>query len=269
MFGTNKVRSSSHSSSAGTSLWVQEIFGTIQGEGPFAGCPAIFIRLAGCNLRCHFCDTDFESSEWHPDLEEIGDKIAIEYQVCRTKLVVLTGGEPLRQNVVPLLRMLNTAGFRVQVETAGTLMAPELYKYICEVNVADEPALVTIVCSPKTPRIQPLIETLCADYKYIIRVGEVDDDDGLPDVSTQVPGRASRIYRPHVYAGGGPTIWVQPMMEYDVWHAPVVEPWDKPRPPTYTVDQNRTRANTDLCVKIAMRHGYRVSVQAHKILNVP
>jgi len=59
MFGTNPL--SKPIESDGLYLEVQDIFSTIQGEGPFAGKPAVFLRLAGCNLRCFFCDTDFES----------------------------------------------------------------------------------------------------------------------------------------------------------------------------------------------------------------
>ena len=59
MFGKNKIlKPEIHD---GNNLDVQEIFPTLQGEGPYAGWPAVFIRLGGCNLACDFCDTEFET----------------------------------------------------------------------------------------------------------------------------------------------------------------------------------------------------------------
>ena len=61
MFGKNPIRKAIFDNA--DFYEVQEIFLTIQGEGPYAGTPAIFIRLGGCNLACNFCDTEFESFE--------------------------------------------------------------------------------------------------------------------------------------------------------------------------------------------------------------
>ena len=104
----------------GQSLWVQDVFYTLQGEGLFSGQPAIFVRLAGCNLRCCFCDTDFESSFWVPALYELLDKIA-ELRPKFCNLIVLTGGEPFRQNIAPFTRHLLDLGLTVLIETNGTL----------------------------------------------------------------------------------------------------------------------------------------------------
>ena len=60
MFGGNVARKQVLDD--GQQLWVQEVFYTLQGEGPWTGHPSIFVRLAGCNLKCFWCDTDFESS---------------------------------------------------------------------------------------------------------------------------------------------------------------------------------------------------------------
>ena len=68
MFGKNPIRPPEKGD--GSILFVQEIFPTLQGEGPLAGVPAVFLRLGGCNLACSFCDTEFESfKEWK--LEDI------------------------------------------------------------------------------------------------------------------------------------------------------------------------------------------------------
>src|SRR5262245_23888824 len=122
MFGKNALLKQDLDESG--ALWVQEMFHTIQGEGPFTGLPAVFIRLGGCNLKCHFCDTDFESSTWRPSHDELIDKFNALETAETTRLVVLTGGEPFRQNAVPLMTTLLAAGWTIQVETAGLLWLP-------------------------------------------------------------------------------------------------------------------------------------------------
>jgi 7-carboxy-7-deazaguanine synthase len=246
MFGENPVRKTEYNQD-GQTLWMQEVFGTIQGEGPFAGAPAIFVRLAGCNLRCTFCDTDFESSTWRPSLVELGDSIAAEYQKCRSKLVVITGGEPLRQNIRPFVDMLIDAGMDIQIETSGTVCPPSLVPLLEEYHGVS----ITIVCSPKTGRINPIIERYCEDFKYIIQEG-CTASDGLPMFSTQEQGVIQQLYRPKDISQK--RIWLQPMMEYHGRN---------------DVNTVRTNANTRHCVELAMRHNYKVCVQLHKILNMP
>ena len=99
-------------------LLVNEIFFSIQGESSYAGRPCVFIRLAGCNLRCSYCDTPYAYEEG--SLQEISD---IEGQIrsfgCR--LVEITGGEPLLQAETPeLIRMLLDRRYTVLMETNGS-----------------------------------------------------------------------------------------------------------------------------------------------------
>ncbi len=105
--------------SSTTTLWVNEIFYSIQGESTFAGKPCIFIRLAGCNLRCTYCDTTYAFSEGvRMGIEEILNQI----RSYPCQLVEVTGGEPLLQHpVLLLLRRLCDLEYTVLLETSGAL----------------------------------------------------------------------------------------------------------------------------------------------------
>ncbi len=102
-------------------LKVSEIFFSAAGEGRRQGEPTIFIRLAGCNLRCAFCDTKYA---WKDGREMTIEQIAVRAEKIKKKFrvdwVCLTGGEPLLQEVRPLVLKLRRAGFKIQVETNGT-----------------------------------------------------------------------------------------------------------------------------------------------------
>jgi 7-carboxy-7-deazaguanine synthase len=100
------------------SLMINEIFYSIQGESLYAGCPCIFIRLTGCNLRCTYCDTRYAYESGNPmALEEI----AAELLKFPCRLVEITGGEPLLQQETPqLVYFLLEKGYRVLMETNGS-----------------------------------------------------------------------------------------------------------------------------------------------------
>ncbi len=106
---------------------VKEIFGpTIQGEGAHAGRSCVFLRLAGCNLRCTWCDTDFApNGAASMTAGEIRERLlAVDRHASR--LVVVTGGEPTLQWRPELADTLREAGFRIHMESNGTrpLAAP-------------------------------------------------------------------------------------------------------------------------------------------------
>ncbi len=99
-------------------LKINEIFFSIQGESSYAGRPCVFIRLAGCNLRCTYCDTRYayEEGSWR----EMSD-IEQEIRPFRCGLVEITGGEPLLQAQTPeLIRCLLDGGYTVLLETNGS-----------------------------------------------------------------------------------------------------------------------------------------------------
>ena len=155
MFGQNPIRPPEKGD--GSTLLVQEIFPTIQGEGPLAGVPAVFLRLGGCNLACGFCDTEFESFTERALADVVGEVVTLAEM---RKLVVITGGEPLRQPVEKLCEALIAEGFTVQIETNGTLWRKL-------------PEGVRVVVSPKNTGIgyQPLrpdLATRVEAIKFII-----------------------------------------------------------------------------------------------------
>lgn len=100
-------------------LRVTEIFFSLQGEALTVGLPTVFIRLTGCPLRCHYCDTAyaFHGGQWM----EL-DEILAETARYKTRYVTVTGGEPMAQKAcLPLLRTLCDAGYQVSLETSGAL----------------------------------------------------------------------------------------------------------------------------------------------------
>jgi 7-carboxy-7-deazaguanine synthase len=100
-------------------LQLSEIFYSIQGEGTWTGTPAVFVRLAGCNLACDFCDTDY-SLKFFASVEEIVQKVRDLGGEC--PMVILTGGEPLAQTETPaLVEALRGDGRRVHIESNGTI----------------------------------------------------------------------------------------------------------------------------------------------------
>ena len=100
-------------------IQVAEIFTSIQGESTRAGEPCVFVRLTGCNLRCVWCDTAYAFHEGRSmSIDEVLD--AVRRHAC--DLVEVTGGEPMLQpDVLPLMRRLLEEGYRVMLETGGSL----------------------------------------------------------------------------------------------------------------------------------------------------
>lgn len=266
MFGTNVVTPRRTWNSETQRFHVQEVFYTIQGEGPFAGTPAVFVRLAGCNLRCHFCDTDFSSSEWEPSLDELEEAIVAAIGGMPCGLMVITGGEPLLQEIGYLTsRMRTNHGLRAQVETAGTVWPESLSFRPILGHIAHED--LVLVCSPKTPRINAQVEMYCKHYKYIISgPDDLDELDGLPVVSTQSKGAPTRLFRPS--ASSCAQVWVQPMECYQLSFG-VSPEHGKQVLTTWTKDEAASAAAVKAACDVAMRHGYRLTLQMHKIVGLP
>jgi 7-carboxy-7-deazaguanine synthase len=127
---------------------VKEAFLTLQGEGVQAGSRAVFLRFAGCNLwsgreqdrataQCNFCDTDFVGTDGpgggkFADVEELVAHVEELWgEGVEERLVVITGGEPMLQLDEALIDRLHARGFRVAVESYGTLPAPPGIDWLC------------------------------------------------------------------------------------------------------------------------------------------
>lgn len=154
-------------------LEVSEIFHSIQGEGTNMGEPAIFLRLAGCNLDCEWCDTKYAREGEEMTMEDVGARI-ISYHCNR---LVITGGEPMLQNeeVLELVKLLEPYDIKMSLETNGTI-APT------DINFADYFDYITV-----SPKIHKHVNRSAINYfkqygavfKFV--VGDTDD---LGDVHT-------------------------------------------------------------------------------------
>ncbi len=181
---------------------VCEVFGpTVQGEGPHAGQPAVFVRLGGCNLDCVWCDTRY-SWDWEhydPTVEVHQEGSAalaqrvIDLARDRVELCVLTGGEPLLQQRRWLLFLaaLSAEGIYVDVETNGTIGHDTTLEHFVR----------TWVVSPKLAnsgitydrRIKPEVlrgfeESGCAVLKFVVRdPSELDEVAAVADLVPDMP----------------------------------------------------------------------------------
>lgn len=133
---------------------LSEIFLSIQGESTFTGLPCIFIRFAGCNLRCSFCDTTYSyRKSYSLTINEILQKTA-EFEPV--KLVEITGGEPLLQSeIYPLFELLNANCYRILLETNGS------------VNLAKVPQYVTKIVDVKCPGSKHEDSFLIRNLQYL------------------------------------------------------------------------------------------------------
>jgi 7-carboxy-7-deazaguanine synthase (Cx14CxxC type) len=140
---------------------VKEIFLTLQGEGGNAGRAAVFCRFAGCNLWtgreadraaavCRFCDTDFVGTDGQgggkfADPASLAAAIRAAWTAAdmRHALVVITGGEPLLQLDAALIAAIHAEGFRIAVETNGTIAPPPGIDWLCVSPKAQAPLAVS------------------------------------------------------------------------------------------------------------------------------
>ena len=185
-------------------LAVNEVFGpTIQGEGPYIGQLSYFIRLAGCNLRCTWCDSDYawnwqkyhrakELTRYSP--EEVIDKLV---ELAGPELIrygtrlVCTGGEPLLQQdrLVDVTRQFQEFGWKIDIETAGTLswnqsiqdvdqfvVSPKLYNS----GNPKEKRYVPLVLESFLQKGKSVFKFVCMGFQDLDEVQQIVEEMGIP-----------------------------------------------------------------------------------------
>ena len=164
---------------------INEIFYSLQGEGLLAGLPSTFIRLAGCQLRCRWCDTKYawdESAGQHFTIEKFMQMV----QNYKTRFVVVTGGEPMINCDLPqLVKALKTADKHITIETTGIAFIPDTPCDLMSISpklensTPADPDLAAIHGKYK-PDIAVLSE-LIDRYRYQLKF-VIDSQDDLPAV---------------------------------------------------------------------------------------
>lgn len=251
-----------------TTVMVKSIFNTIQGEGPFAGYPATFVRLAGCNfgaknVACHFCDTDFALSK------AVGHDAVylarhLDAQVGKVQpLIVLTGGEPMMQPAVKLfIETLLEQNYKVQVETNGT--HPQVLQSWTKqaFSILDESPELTFVLSPKAvgdtdkwPAPNPIFWAYDTYLKCLI-----EDDEN--SAYYQVPHWVTALVEE--FPRFNERVFVSPMAAYSkAYSGEVSSAWE---PGLLNVTQ--TKKNYNYAGRYALEHGFRLSIQQHLFVSM-
>jgi len=241
-------------------LRVTSFFDTIQGEGPLAGMPSVFLRLAGCNFGakdnfCQFCDTAFQLEQatlWtHEDLIEA---ITALPTFRNTFALVVTGGEPtLQHNLLEFLSKCSEVFAAIQIETNGTNAA--FFRALRE----DYPSLKIItVVSPKASykarKYAPLREEVRAAascLKFVVEANPASPHHTIPDWALAEAARGQKVY-------------VSPMAVYKrPYVGEVSSGWDHT-----LIDAEKTAANYSYAATYALTHGLHVSIQQHLFLAV-
>lgn len=172
-----------------TELNINEIFYSLQGEAREIGLPSVFVRLTGCPLRCSYCDTEYAFKG--NNLLSI-DEIIAKIQQYNTKLVCVTGGEPLAQtNCYALLDKLIKEGYQVSLETSGSI------------DIGDVNPGVSVVMDIKTPSSNESrqnkygnIEKLQAKDQLKFVIGSKRDFDWSVGVLNQYSTQAGVLFSP-------------------------------------------------------------------------
>ena len=157
---------------------VNDIFYSLQGEGHNTGRAAVFIRFAGCNLRCSFCDTEFDTYR-----EMTAEEIVAAIITYPARFVVLTGGEPTLQVDEAFVDLLHQHGFEVAMESNGTRQAPQNLDWL--------------TVSPKSPLPSDWrgkYQGRMPDEIKVIFEDEISLSDMLKNILFQSEGGEERLY---------------------------------------------------------------------------
>lgn len=284
MFGTNEIVGKKYfSTRPAGQLFVTSMFMTLQGEGPYRGEPAFFIRLAKCNLDCSFCDTFFDDGDWLT-FDEIATRIertiddfyashdmdrpAWTYHDADHKkrmVLVMTGGEPMLQdNLGPFLEAMSDFFQNTQIESNGT-------------QNTTIPASTTLVCSPKCleknkqavrylePRPEVLARADC--LKFVMSSDPESPYSSIPDWA-------------HNWAATtGKPVFISPMNIYN--DVPAMSKKIRAKSNSISIEERSTvdekvsfwepgllnlgenQANHEYTAQFCLKHGYIYNLQLH------
>jgi organic radical activating enzyme len=236
----NNQKPEPRSKGDGGVLDVHSVFYTIQGEGPFAGRTAVFIRLAGCNLQCPGCDTEYTQGRALLTPDEIEKRVHREWAAKTSvkPLIVITGGEPLRQSTGWLCDLLSTCGYDIQIESNGVFAPDSTLDYLLCAGK------VVLIVSPKTTRVHPRSATLATAFKYVLDAGSIDARDGLPIKALDHPASTGVARPPEGFRG-------------EVY----LNPFD-------AKNETDNALNLSAVVQSCLKFGHRCGIQLHKLINV-
>jgi 7-carboxy-7-deazaguanine synthase len=168
---------------------INEIFYSLQGEGFLAGFPSVFVRLAGCPLRCKWCDTKYAWDKRAGEDYTIGD-ITKTIQQWHCKFIVITGGEPMiNSDLTKLVQQLKAGDKHITIETAGIVYIPDMP---CDL-VSISPKLSN--SNPKDPELAKLhkdsrldiavLQELVDNYEYQFKF-VIDSQEDLPEIQQTI-----------------------------------------------------------------------------------
>ena len=303
MFGQNQIVGLKEFKGTEDQLLVTSIFYTLQGEGPYAGMPAVFVRLAKCNLACNFCDTYFDHGEWlsygelnarvelaimdhfskqgmeTPDWATKMDKLSdgTTYISHPEIVLVVTGGEPMLQHRALdrwLYSMLEEDIFnRVQIETNG------LIKLDYNEESWDG---VTLVCSPKCSekngvigeylKPQDSILEQAKVLKFVVSADPTSPYHMVPQwaIDWAIMRERSKILISPMNVYEKPALLrrqagVQELaMEELTEAAERVSFWTPD-----ILDRKANQANHEYAAALCMRHGFKLNLQTHLYASIP
>lgn len=287
MFGTNEIVGQKFfKDAAPRTLFVTSMFFTLQGEGPYNGMPALFVRLTKCNLDCSFCDTFFDDGDWmtYEQIEAKAAQTIRDFFITRGKdvpkwavdetqfgpehtgvVLVITGGEPtLQKNLTQFLQEQVGVYKALQIESNGT-------------QNLELPEQVTLVCSPKclekggvaikylAPTKQILERADC--LKFVMSAQEGNPYNTIPDWAHKWKAET------------GKEIYVSPMNVYNTFPQKIklirAEKGQITMDERSTVDEvisfwepgllnlAENQKNHEYAAAYAMEHGLRLNLQMH------
>lgn len=186
---------------AGLKLPIVEVFHSVQGEGRWMGHSAYFIRLAGCNVGCSWCDTKVSWNEkLHPP-RSVSSLVANALE-ANPHFVVITGGEPLMHDLTELTRMLRAAGLAVHLETSGAYPLSGRFDWI--------------TLSPKRNKPpEPEIYALANELKVVI--AEPEDFHWAELQAQSVPATTLKVLQPEWYAEQSNQMVLDYILEHPQW----------------------------------------------------